>query len=64
MDLAKDKFEVLSFSYIDDRGDLHENITLDEYIIEKASDSIMALEYLNSGSVDRGEILWRWVWIV
>lgn len=36
MDLAKDEFEVLSFSYIDDRGDLHENITLDEYIIEKS----------------------------
>lgn len=36
MDLAKDGFDVLSFSYVDDRGDLHENVSLDEYTIEKS----------------------------
>lgn len=36
MDLAKDEFDVLSFSYVNDRGDLHENVTLDECAIEKS----------------------------
>lgn len=36
MDLAKDGFDILSFSYVDDRGNLKENIKLDEYAIEKS----------------------------
>lgn len=36
LDLAKDEFDVLSFSYIDDRGDLHENTALDGHAIDKS----------------------------
>jgi len=29
LEMAKDNFELMEFSYVDDKGDLHENVTLD-----------------------------------
>lgn len=29
LEIAKDNFELIEFSYVDDKGDLHENVTLD-----------------------------------
>ncbi len=29
LEMAKDNFELIEFSYVDDKGDLHENVTLD-----------------------------------